>query len=126
MQYCVSSSSSCPGRYRVALGMPDRTAWPTICLRRTAKCDTVSGAPLVAGVRMRNEPNHRASDRVRVELIEADVDMAFGLVDDALEEFHDGNVEFARAALNDAEKVLTDIEARLGKIDVADGAPFGP
>ena len=75
---------------------------------------------------MRNEPNHRASDRVRVELIEADVDMAFGLVDDALEEFHDGNVEFARAALNDAEKVLTDIEARLGKIDVADGAPFGP
>jgi hypothetical protein len=52
---------------------------------------------------MPNEPIHRASDRVRVELIEADVDIAFGLVDDALEEFHDGNVTYARAALGDAE-----------------------
>jgi hypothetical protein len=69
---------------------------------------------------------HRPSDRIRVELIEADVDMAFGLVDDALEEFHDGNVEYARAALGDAERVLTDIEARLGNVSAADSAPFGP
>jgi hypothetical protein len=54
------------------------------------------------------------------------VDTAFGLVDDALEEFHGGNVDYARAALNDAEKVLTDIEARLGNIRAADSAPFGP
>ncbi len=73
-----------------------------------------------------NTNNHRASDRIRVELIEADVDMAFGLVDDALEEFHDGNAEYARAALNDAQKVLTDIEARLGNIGTTDSAPFGP
>jgi hypothetical protein len=75
---------------------------------------------------MPNQHNHRASDRIRVELIEADVDMAFGLVDDAREEFHDGNVEFARAALDDAQKVLTDIEDRLGKIDAEHRAPFGP
>jgi hypothetical protein len=74
---------------------------------------------------MRKEPNHRASDRVRVELIEADVDIGFGLVDDALEEFHDGNVQFARAALDDAEKVLADIQSRLASVDDARRAPFG-
>ena len=74
---------------------------------------------------MHEEPNHRASDRVRVELIEADVDMAFGLVDDAREQFQAGNVEFARAALDDAERVLSDIKERLGKIDAANSAPFG-
>jgi len=75
---------------------------------------------------MTDAKNHRASDRVRVELIEADVDMAFGLVDDAREEFHAGNAEFARAALDDAERVLSDIKERLGKIDVEHRAPFGP
>ncbi len=75
---------------------------------------------------MSDPHNHRAFDRIRVDLIEADVDMAFGLVDDALEESRDGNVAYARAALNDAEKVLTDIEAGLGNIGPANSAPFGP
>jgi len=126
MQYCVSSSSSRPGRYRVVLEMPDRTAWPTGCLHRLANCDAVSGAPRTKWCRMTDAQNHRASDRVRVEFIEADVDMAFGLVDDAREEFHEGNVEFARNALGDAEKVLSDIEERLRKLDTEHRAPFGP
>ena len=75
---------------------------------------------------MTNAHNHRASDRVRVELIEADVDMVFGLVDDAREEFHQGNPEFARSALDDAQRVLSDIEDRLRKIDEEHAAPFGP
>jgi len=75
---------------------------------------------------MTDAPNHRAADRIRVELIEADVDMAFGLVDDAREEVHEGNVEFAHAALDDANKVMTDIEERLLKLDAAHRAPFGP
>jgi hypothetical protein len=75
---------------------------------------------------MPNGPIHRASDRIRVELIEAGVDIAFGLVDDALEEFHNGNAEYARAALDNAEKVVTDIEERLAKVDAAHSAPFGP
>jgi hypothetical protein len=62
---------------------------------------------------------------MRVELIEADVDMAFGLVDDALEEFRDGNIDYARAALKDAEKVVKDIETRLSAISSTDGVPFG-
>jgi hypothetical protein len=32
---------------------------------------------------MPDAQNHRSSERVRLDLIEADVDMAFGLVDDA-------------------------------------------
>jgi hypothetical protein len=75
---------------------------------------------------MTNAPNRRASERVLIELIEADVDMAFGLVDDAREEFQEGNMEFAHAALNDAERVLTDIEARLANLDTRHSAPFGP
>jgi hypothetical protein len=75
---------------------------------------------------MPDAQNHRAFDRVRVELIEADVDMAFSLVDDACAEYHAGNAEFARAALDDASKVLIDIEDRLSKLDVRHGAPFGP
>ena len=70
--------------------------------------------------------NHRASDRVRIELIEADVDMAFSLVDDAREEFHEGNAEFAHAALDHAHKVVRDIEQRLAKLDPEHRAPFGP
>lgn len=34
---------------------------------------------------MHEEQQHRASQGILVELIEADVDMAFGLVDEALE-----------------------------------------
>jgi hypothetical protein len=75
---------------------------------------------------MPDAQNHRAADRIRVELIEADVDMAFSLVDDAREEFHDGNVDFARAALEDANKVVLDIEERLAKLDAGHSAPFGP
>jgi hypothetical protein len=102
------------------------TDWPTVCRHRTAKCDTVSGALLTKFGHMNDAHNHRAADRVRVELIEADVDMAFGLVDDALEEFRDGNVDFARSALGDAEKALSDIAERLGQIDAERRAPFGP
>ena len=52
--------------------------------------------------------------------------MAFGLVDDALEEFREGNVAYAQDALNDASRVLTDIEARLGNLSTVHSAPFGP
>lgn len=75
---------------------------------------------------MPNQPNHRAAERIRVELIEADVDIAFGLVDDALDEFRGGNVEFARAALENAQKVLTDIDGRLAQLEVDQRVPFGP
>jgi hypothetical protein len=54
---------------------------------------------------MTNPINHRASDRIRVELIEADVDLAFSPVDDAREEFHEGNAQVAHAALEVANRL---------------------
>jgi hypothetical protein len=75
---------------------------------------------------MPNQPNHRASDRIRIELIEADVDIAFGLVDDALEEFRGGNAAFAHRALSEAERVLVDIDTRLHNLEPESAAPFGP
>lgn len=69
---------------------------------------------------------HRARERITVELIEADVEIAFGLVDDALEQLHDGNLSFAQHALADAGKVLTDIDSRLQQLDPERRIPFGP
>jgi len=75
---------------------------------------------------MTDEHLHRAAERVRVELIEADVDIGFGLLDSALGELHAGNLVFARRALEDAEKVLIDVEKRLQELDSEHSRPFGP
>jgi hypothetical protein len=75
---------------------------------------------------MADEQQHKAADRIRVELVEADVDSGFGLVDLALEEYHSGNLAFAQRALHDADDVLTDIERRLRQLDVEHSRPFGP
>jgi len=75
---------------------------------------------------MTDTHDHRGSDPMRIELIEADVDMAFSLVVDAREEFHQGNIEFAHAALDDANRVVRDIEGRLAKLGAERSAPFGP
>ena len=73
---------------------------------------------------MSDAQNDRASDRVRVELIEADVDMAFSLLDDAHAKYHESNAEFAHAALEDANKVVMDIEDRLLKLYAPHSARF--
>ena len=70
--------------------------------------------------------SHRLQDRVRVDLIEADVDMAFGLIDDAREEFHQGNHSYAQQALEEARRALADIEARLRELAPERSSPFGP
>ena len=75
---------------------------------------------------MSSEHQYRASERIQVELIEADVDIGFGLVDSALGELRAGNLTFARRALQDAEKVLLDIDERLRQIDEERRGPFGP
>ena len=74
---------------------------------------------------MSDAHNYRASDRVRLELIEANVDMAFSLVDDARTQCHEGNAEVAHAVLEDANKVVRNIEDRLWKFDAPHSAPSG-
>ena len=61
-----------------------------------------------------------------MDLIEADVDMAFGLVDDATDEFRDGNQLYAQRALEDARRALADIESRLSELGPDRRSPFGP
>jgi len=73
-----------------------------------------------------DEHQHRAAERIRLELIEADVEIGFSLVDSALGELHAGNVPFAQRALQDAEKVLIDVEERLQGLDAEQSLPFGP
>jgi hypothetical protein len=73
-----------------------------------------------------DENQHRAAQRIRVELIEADVEIGFGLVDSALGELRAGNLVFARRALEDAGKVLIDIEQRLQELGAEQRLPFGP
>jgi hypothetical protein len=75
---------------------------------------------------MTDEHQHRASERIRVELVEADVEIGFGLVDSALGELHAGDLPFAQRALQDAEKVLIDIEQSLQELDTEHSRPFGP
>ncbi len=75
---------------------------------------------------MTDEHQDPAAERIRVELIEADVEIGFGLVDSALGELHAGNLPFAQRALQDAEKVLIDIGQRLQELDAQHSRPFGP
>ena len=75
---------------------------------------------------IRNSDNHRLRVRVRIDLIEADVNMAFGLVDDAREEFHEGNQLYAQRALEDAGQALADLGSRLQELEPERSAPFGP
>jgi len=79
----------------------------------------------VVGI-MPDAQNHRSSERVRLDLIEADVDMAFGLVDDARDEFREGNQIYAQRALEDARRALADIETRLRELGSDRSSPFGP
>lgn len=65
------------------------------CLRRTVKCGKVRGAPRIMRGHMTDERQHRAAERIRVELIEADVEIGFDLVDSALGELRVGNLPFA-------------------------------
>jgi hypothetical protein len=65
----------------------------------------------------------KVSDQVLVQLIEADVESGFGLVDEAKVHWIQGNGEFSARALQEAEAVVVDIEQRLAQIgDSAAGA----
>jgi len=68
----------------------------------------------------------KAADQVMVQLIEADVESGFGLVDEARAYRLQGNGEFSSRALQEAEAVVADIEQRLGKLAEPEAAPFLP
>lgn len=72
-----------------------------------------------------SEPiRRRAAHQVLIELIEADVDIGFGLVDSAKAYESSGRPEFRSRALQDAVEVVADIERRLQQIGDSESAPF--
>lgn len=64
--------------------------------------------------------------RVAVELVEADVEIGFNLVDMARREFESGRSTAATRVLQDADDVLIDIEQRLSRLDDGNRDCFGP
>jgi hypothetical protein len=68
----------------------------------------------------------KVSDQVLVQLIEADVESGFGLVDEARAYRMHGNPEFSCRALQDAEAIVADIEQRLAQLPECEAGPFRP
>jgi hypothetical protein len=76
---------------------------------------------------MSDAHNHRASDRVGVELIEADVDIWRSASSTTQGRRITKTMQSSPLPqLEDANKVLMDIEDRLSKLDAPHSAPFGP
>lgn len=67
-----------------------------------------------------------SSERMAIELVEADCEIGFGLVDIAEMESDFGERELAVRALEDADKVVLDIEQRLVRLAERNRTPFGP
>jgi hypothetical protein len=68
----------------------------------------------------------KAADQVLIQLIEADVDIGFGLVDEARAYHLSGRPEFCSRALQEATEIVVDIERRLQQIGDAESTPFLP
>jgi hypothetical protein len=66
------------------------------------------------------------SNRALRELIEADVEQVFSLVDMAEEQAILGNLESGTQILQAAEKVFVDIEQRMLSLSSLDASPFIP
>jgi len=68
----------------------------------------------------------KLADKILVQLIEADVDIGFGLVDEARAFHASGQPAFSSRALHDAEDVLADIVRRLQRLGESESVPFHP
>ncbi len=73
------------------------------------------------------QPKRRKiAQQVGVQLIEADVETGFALVDEAKDYVASGQMEAAVKVLREAAKVVVDIEQRLQRIGGSESAPFQP
>jgi len=67
---------------------------------------------------------NRVAERITRELIEANVEIAFNLIDLSQAELERGDRPSASRALEDAEDVFHDIERRLTRIGTVKSQPF--
>jgi hypothetical protein len=68
----------------------------------------------------------KISDQVLIQLIEADVDIGFALLDDAKASRLSGQPEFSSRALQEATNIVADIERRLQELGDSESGPFLP
>ena len=68
----------------------------------------------------------KVADRILVELIEADVEIGFRLVDEAKAYLLSGHPEFSIRVLQVAEDVVADIQRRLQRLGQSESWPFDP
>jgi hypothetical protein len=61
---------------------------------------------------------------LRRQILEADIDIIFGLTDEAEQAFQSGNGEAVRRILHDAEEVLFDIDTRLRDLPLEQRTPY--
>jgi uncharacterized protein (DUF1778 family) len=64
--------------------------------------------------------------QVLLQLVEADVDIGFGLIDEAKACRISGQTEFSLRALQEATAVIADIERRLQEVGESESEPFLP
>jgi hypothetical protein len=67
-----------------------------------------------------------SAEQMLVQLIEADVDIGFGLVDEAKAYRAHGQADFSSRALQNAEETVADIERRLQQLGDSEASPFIP
>ncbi|MEP6756677.1 MAG: hypothetical protein ABJA67_14320 [Chthonomonadales bacterium] len=70
--------------------------------------------------------HRRASDRILTEFIEADIEIAFHLVDMAEDCLRDRDFAGAVRILHDADEVMVDLRRRLDAMGSEKGWPFDP
>ena len=68
----------------------------------------------------------KVADKIAIQLIEADVEIGFALVEEAKAYCASGQPEFSSRVLQDAEGVVADIERRLQRLGGSDFGPFIP
>ena len=78
------------------------------------------------GVSMPHPLGSPVRDRVSTQLVEADIEIGFNLVDMAETECDAGNSFAARRVLEDADCVLKDIEQRLQRLGLGERGSFEP
>lgn len=66
----------------------------------------------------------KLADQVLIQLIEADVDIGFGLVDEVRSYRASGQPEFSLRALQNAADILADIDTRLHQLGDSQSGPF--
>ncbi len=66
----------------------------------------------------------KVADKVTTQLIEADVEIGFALVDEAKAYNASGQPEFSSRVRHDAEEVIADIERRLRQLGDFASGPF--